>query len=455
MLLLSDGTVMAQDGTPPASGGKLGAATANWYRLTPNVGGSYVRGRWSVLAPMHTPRRNYASDVLPSGQVLVAGGEYTDAGQVRANTGELFDPVTNAWRSIAKFPQSRLGDAPSELLPDGRILVGYIRGTRTYIYDPTTNRWSPAAAKFNGDSSSEETWVKLPDGSILSYSIAASNRSGTGQAQRYIPSANRWEPTGPVPVPLSSGAVGNEIGPAFLLPDGRVFFLGGNSTSAIYTPATNSWIQGPGVPAGLAAADAPGAILPNGQVIFAASIALNTGQSRPTGLFVFRPGSGRIQAVHTPGALTRALASTAALHLHMLMLPSGQLLLADGTNQPWVYTAPGSPARSWKPAIRSVGKNGDGTFTLTGIQLNGISEGAAFGDDAQMATNYPIVQLRDTKTGRIAYARTFDWSSTQVATGLMPETTEFALPAGLRRGSYRLSVIANGIASPPVSFRVR
>ena len=107
---------------------------------------------------------------------------------------------------------------------------------------------------------------------------------------------------------------------------------------------------------------------------------------------------------------------------------------------------------SWRPKIRSVTNNGNGTFTLLGTQLNGISEGAAYGDDAQMATNYPIVQLKNPKTGARLYGRTFDWSSTGVATGSAPVTTEFTLPSGISPGTFRLSVIANGIASQAIRF---
>jgi hypothetical protein len=88
---------------------------------------------------------------------------------------------------------------------------------------------------------------------------------------------------------------------------------------------------------------------------------------------------------------------------------------------------------------------------LTGTQLTGISEGAAYGDDAEMSTNYPIVQLVS-GSGQVYYARTYNWSSTGVATGSTVESTSFTLPSGLPNGTYSLYAIANGIASTPVSF---
>jgi len=86
-----------------------------------------------------------------------------------------------------------------------------------------------------------------------------------------------------------------------------------------------------------------------------------------------------------------------------------------------------------------------------GTLLNGISEGAAYGDDWQMNSNYPIVRLTDA-AGNVRYARTYNWSSTSVMTGNTPETTEFRLPPGLAAGTYSLVVVANGNSSVPVSF---
>src|SRR5262249_1814612 len=89
--------------------------------------------------------------------------------------------------------------------------------------------------------------------------------------------------------------------------------------------------------------------------------------------------------------------------------------------------------------------NGGNTFTLTGTQLNGISEGAAYGDDAEMSSNYPIVRLR--WGNNVTYAWTSGWSSFSVyAVGSnTPETVQFSPPFG---GIFKLNTIANGIASP-------
>ena len=293
------------------------------------------------------------------------------------NTGEIYNPVTNTWTTITTFPQSRYGDDPTEVLPDGRVLAGYLAGPQTYIYNPSTNNWSATGTKLRNDQSDEEAWVKLPDDSILSYDIFSSLNTSPGHAQRYIPSTGTWVDAGTVPVALSSPGVGYELGPAFLLPDGRVFQLGANGNTAYYTPSTNTWTAGPVIPNGKGADDAPGAVLPNGDILFAADTPLFHG---PTFVFEFDPTTNTYTNVTPSGSIINT--SSASYIERMLVLPTGQVLYTTGGNQLAVYTPVGSPATAWKPTISSVVDNGDGTFTLTGTQLNGISEGAFYGDDA-------------------------------------------------------------------------
>ncbi len=442
MLLLSDGTVMVQ------GGGTETTVTKTWYRLTPDATGSYANGTWSQLASMGLEREWYASNVLPDGRVLVVGGEDSGPqGQMNfTNTGEIYDPTADAWTPIRNFPARQFGDDPSEELPDGRVLAGYLLGGQTYIYNPASDSWNFAAFKARNDRSDEETWVKLPDDSILSYDVFDASAT-TAHAQRYLPAQNQWVDAGDVPVILSNSDVGFELGPAFLLPDGRVFYLGATGHTAYYDPATNSWTAGPDIPDGMGAGDVPGAMMPNGHILFAADPMPFF--SPPTTIYEFDPTTNTYTDV-TPADYDLSLRPADD---RMLVLPSGQILLTNESDQLIVYTPDGSPDPSWKPIINHVHNNRDGTYRLVGRQLNGISEGASYGDDAEMSSNYPIVQLTD-RQGNVFYARTFNWDSTGVATGDLSVSTEFTLPAGIHPGRYTLSVIANGIASDPVEFRV-
>jgi hypothetical protein len=136
----------------------------------------------------------------------------------------------------------------------------------------------------------------------------------------------------------------------------------------------------------------------------------------------------------------------------MLVLPNGQILLTNSGPSLAFYTlAVGDgPQASWMPTITGYTQNANGSYTLTGTQLNGRDEGAAYGDDEQMAENYPLVQLIDLFTGNVMYATTSNWSSNGVATGTTPETVTVNLPAGLGNAPYLLFVIADGISSLPI-----
>ena len=469
MLLLSDGTVMAAITGDPT----YGQGVQNiWYRLTPDTHGSYVNGTWRLLARMHDTRDAYASVVLRDGRVFVAGGEY---GSGRA-TAEVYDPQNNTWTS-APVPSSLLDptqhspvlaspnsdgnqgfiDSIAKILPDGRVLIAPVGPNHwggTLIYDPIANSWTNGPNTFSAYQD-EASWVKLPDDSILTVDPFGIN------SERYIPSLNQWVQDGIVPVSLYDSC--DEIGPAFLLPDGHAFFIGGNGHTALYTPtgSTNpgTWVQGPDIPGGLAAPDAPAAMMVNGKILCAVSYPCsNENFPSPMHHYEYDPVANSFTQVSDPPFLSCPTCFpqpppdpgptyTAA----MLDLPDGTVLYTHSTGSLFAYQPDGSPLVSGKPTISSITQNADGSYHLIGTKLNGISEGAAYGDDAQMDSNYPLVRLTD-GSGNVYYARTYNWSSTSVMTGSTLISTEFRLPPSVAAGPYSLVAVANGNASDPVQF---
>jgi hypothetical protein len=177
-----------------------------------------------------------------------------------------------------------LGDEPSILLPGEKILVGDLINSNTYIYEPASDTWVASGTKVYPDSSDEEGWPMAGDGSIINYDLFQSIATGGSYAEKYTPTTGIWtgiSPTdgtanGTIPQ-LSSPNVGFELGPALRLQDGRIFVIGATQHTALYTPSANTWAAGPdisgtlnGIASPFGADDAPGAILPNGHVIFAA-----------------------------------------------------------------------------------------------------------------------------------------------------------------------------------------
>jgi hypothetical protein len=82
-----------------------------------------------------------------------------------------------------------------------------------------------------------------------------------------------------------------------------------------------------------------------------------------------------------------------------------------------------------------------------------MSQANGYGDDAQMATNYPLVRLKH--GNQVRFCRTYDHSTMAVATGKKMVHTHFHVPGSVPLGHYELVVIANGIHSKPVKVHVK
>ncbi len=442
-LLLTDGTVMVQALSAQGSGSRA------WWRLTPDITGSYVNGTWTQLAsaPSGYGPLYYASAVLPNGDVVVNGGEYnlTNA-QVETNLGAIYSPTANKWEKLAAptgWPN--IGDAASVVLPNGSYMIGNCCTNAQAILDFTTKTWTITGTG-KADVNSEEGWTLLPDGTVLTVDV-----SDVPNTERYNPATGSWSTAGKTPVGLEGYS---EIGPALLRPDGTVFATGADGNTAIYTPgpggANGTWTQGPTFPAvngaQLDIADGPGALLPNGNVLVVAS----PGAYKTPSYFYVFDGTNLNAIAGTPNA-----PHNSSFYYRMLILPTGQVLVTDGSSDVEIFTGTGSPNPSWAPVISQVPVKlvPAKTYKLSGVGLNGLSQGVAYGDDAQAATNYPIVRITVTATGHVFYCRTANHSSMAVAS---PATvsTQFTVPSGIETGGAELVVVANGIPSAPVAVTI-
>jgi hypothetical protein len=451
MLLLPDGTVMAQ-----AAG-----LSRHWYRLTPNVHGSYVNGTWTSRQSMGISRYDYASAVLRDGRVFVIGGEYANIAEGNPSQGEIYDLRTDTWKLAAGIPGNlwsagdEFDDAACMVLPSGSLLISPVRyhvPNGTLIYDPALDSWSSGPT--NVGNQNEASWIKLPDDSILTIPIFS-----TAQTERYNPALNQWIQDADVGTGLYSA--NGEIGAGFLLPDGRAMFLGGTGHTAIYTPTGNTnqgaWAQGPEIPDSRVMRDSPAAMMVNGKILCVFTPPAPGDSPSYFYEYDYMAGTnGSFTPTSSPGNNTVGSpdSNTSISDNHrMLDLPDGSVLYTNNGDDLWAYQPDGSALASAKPVISNIHGSAGGSYHLSGTGLNGISQGAFFGDDAQMDSNYPLVRITD-GNGNVTYARTYNWSSTSVMTGNRPVSTEFTLTNSVNQaaGPYSLVVVANGVASDPVTF---
>ena len=240
LLLMSDGTVLAHTFT----GGTLGFGSV-FDRLTPDTTGGYVNGTWSTIAPMISERLAFSSAILKDGRVYCAGGEYGTDGTQNGYHGEVYNLLTNTWTSISGALAAWVfSDGNEKILDNGNILqAGYNNGSRGIkVFNPTTMAYTTGPTCLANNNESE--WVKLPDNSVL---YCNASTTGLKTTERYHPATNNWIADANVPVSLYD-SFGQECGPAWLLPNGNVFFIGGTGHTAIYTPsgtaANGTWVTG-------------------------------------------------------------------------------------------------------------------------------------------------------------------------------------------------------------------
>jgi len=478
--LLTDGRVLVENDDFTA---------INWWTLTPDNTGSYINGTWAEVASppacggqVYSPLY-HASAVLADGRFVMIGGEYNNNNgtPVWTNQGAIYDPVANSWTCIAApSGWNQIGDAQSVVLPDGTFMVAFplsgahadeVATLNASVNPPVFQSPFLPTGKAGPDAfNDEEGWELLPDNTLLTLEVFNSNDNVKTPALTYNSTTKAWSSAGSAPDVLVHPSI-FEIGPALLRPDGTVFAEGSVKANDIYDTSSGTWSSGPNFPTvqdtvgsctnkteQLVAADAPAALLPDGNVLLSASpidASCGGGGSpwiTPTEFFEFDGTS-----------LTRVSEPTLApedvsFQGRLFLLPTGQVLYTDGADfDIEIYTPAGSPDPSWAPTITGSpltvnpgGKN----FLLTGTQFNGLSQAVAYGDDYQAATNYPLVRITNTASGHVFYARTHSHSTMAVATGATSVTTEFDVPNGIELGASMLVVVANGIASLPIAVTV-
>lgn len=453
-LLMTDGTVICKSTSGPGNG-------TGWDRLTPDAHGSYINGTWDTIAPMNYDRLFFSSQVLPSGKVYVAGGEYGPGG----TRGEVYDPVSNTWTMCDTIPKGwNIYDGNSELLCNGNVLegpqIGSYNSYNILLWSPVTYAYTVGPlSNYNHD---EASWLKLPDSTVL---FVGKSSQGTS---RYSPQTGGWNFDASAPGMLYD-PYGAEAGPAFMLPNGKAIFFGATPYNCIYTPSGSykkqgSWVSADSFPkinkTYMGQPDASGAMMVNGHILLAVSpigTGPNTEFNTPAYFLEYDYTTGQFTQVKAtiPGQGGDSISYIDAYQTQMLDLPDGNVLVSISqtdtlVDQYYIYTPAGSPIPQGKPTINNVIALSCTKYKITGKLFNGISEGAGYGDDWQCSTNYPLVRL--TNGTNVYYAKTSNWNRIgAVQTDSLEDTAYFTLPP-IPSGTYSLVVVANGFASNPVLF---
>jgi len=421
-----------------------------WYRLVPDATGSYIHGTWKsagTLPSGYNPLY-FASSVLPNGQVVVMGGEYNNGGSVWTTLGAVYNPATNKWTSITSPPGwTTVGDAQSIILPNGKMMMANCCTSQEAILtlSGTTATWANTGTG-KSDWNDEEGWTMLPGGKILTVDAYVPSGCCKMGYQIYDPTTGAWTTPSNNTIVNLVDPNSLELGPAHLLPNGTVFASGATTNNAIYNVKTGTWAVAPKFGGTLDVADGPAAVLPNGNALF------------DTSPGVFNTGSKFFEWDGTTLNATSAPPNAAVDSSYvgnMVVLPTGQVLFTDFSNSVQIYTPAGSPCAGCAPTIKTVAStltHGSKNNRISGTQFNGLTQGAYYGDDNQSDTNFPIIRITDS-TGRVVYCKTHNWLG-GVATGTKVVQAGFDIPGSIHTGAASLVVVANGIASAPVSVTI-
>ncbi len=443
--LLTDGSVLVQ-----------GVNRGTWWKLTPDNQGSYVNGTWSQIASMpagYAPLYRAAA-VLPDGRLIVNGGEYngTSTG-VWTTLGAIYDPATNAWTSVAPpAGWTTIGDAQSIVRPNGTYMLANCCTAQQAILNAKTLTWTAVNTAAKADINDEEGWTLLPGARGI---LTVDTNDTSDLKHTEIFSKGVWSFAGDTVAELpdltASGGGSHEMGPQVLRPNGTVFAAGATGHTGIYTIKTGTWSAGPDFPTSssgqLDVADGPAALEPSGRVIVAASPGVF---NKPTSFYEFTG-----TALNPLPAYTGA-AKQPSYTLNFLVLPTGQIMVTDQTGTVQFFTPAGAPNAGSVPHIGSFPATVTrGTsFMISGTLFSGRSQGAAYGDDYQSATNYPLVRVTNTATGHVAYAKTRGFSSLALGNP-KTVTAHVVIPTNAETGASTLAVVTNGIASAPVTVIVQ
>jgi hypothetical protein len=205
-------------------------------------------GTWSVTGSMNTPRIYHTATLLPDGNVLAAGGYDPTNNGIGLNSCELYNPVSGTWSITGSMSINRI-DHTATLLSNGQVLVaGGSDGSGNIlnsceVYDPTAGFWF-LKGSLNNARRAGHTAINLTNGEVL----VAGGSTGYGSVilnscELFNPAICIWSPTDSMSTPRIWFSTS-------LLHDGKVLVAGGFyanniqyllNSCELYDPVSGAW----------------------------------------------------------------------------------------------------------------------------------------------------------------------------------------------------------------------
>ena len=185
-------------------------------------------GTSSATGPLTTARQHHTATLLPSGKVLVIGGDRGPAAP--STTIEIYDDAAGVWSLAAPMPIAR-DHHTATLLPSGDVLVlGGTASTQVDVYHPGNDTWSLAAPL--PAARSKHTATLLAGGKVLV--VGGTDGQPLARVDLYDPILDTWSALAPMP----SARAGHT---ATLLPSGDLIVTGGGAGAERYMPVADVW----------------------------------------------------------------------------------------------------------------------------------------------------------------------------------------------------------------------
>ena len=295
-------------------------------------------GFWFTTGAMGTAREHHTATLLADGTVLVAGG-YDGAGN-NLDSAEIFNPATGAWTPTSNNLTTARGYHTATLLPGGNVLVVGGQGqsgtlATGEIYSPGTGKWSLSNGQLNTARYSH-TATLLSNNTVL----VAGGTSGISlmSAEIYTPGNDSWAPTGPMAAARSNHT-------ATLLYNNAVLAVGGYGSTGlslasaeIYNYTNGTWSTTGSL--NLARSSHIAALLNDGTVLVAGGAGLTSTSLASSEIYTPPPTS--------TWSVTAGRGSVRHLHTATL-LPGGNVLVAGGEDDSGTALA---TAYIYNPATR-------------------------------------------------------------------------------------------------------